>query len=170
MKNQIRTLTFLALTAVLSFASVGCDKKKNNSVSTIFGTINGVCYNLTANTQATIDNCAGTAMQRATFSYSGANCMNTRTNQTVNNAYCTSNPYYFTGNQCIDSLTNKQSEFFYCADAVYSGPAAAGTNGSQCYGLYWYQQNGAWQQVQCSGANCRGYTLTTDTGALIRCQ
>ncbi len=42
----------------------------------------------------------------------------------------------------------------------------------QCIGTYWYfyQQYNQWQQVQCNGANCRGYTLYNQQGQQVYCQ
>ncbi|MFZ3228677.1 MAG: hypothetical protein WA160_00605 [Pseudobdellovibrio sp.] len=94
----------------------------------------------------------GPCYDQATGRYTGQNTCAVGVNNT-NNGYT-----YVNGN-CVQTATNQIYPAQYCQQNTNGYPQQQ----QQCYGSYIYIQNGYSQIVQCTGANCRGYTLTSQT-------
>lgn len=123
--------------------------------------MNGSCYDSVNRQYVSSNYCANVMNTNSGYQMNNGICVSTTTGQQVAPGYCTStnSGYYSNNGYCFMSSTNQQVDNSYCSTNTNTG--------GQCYGIYYY--NG--QTVQCSGANCRGYTLIqVTTGTSTLCQ
>ena len=123
------------------------------------------------------------------FAFVNNQCVNQTNGQPADPSLCNNinNGYTFQNGICIQTANGLQVQPSLCQNAgasayscivtatgqpVPSSYCQSNTGyGQQCYGAYIYNQNGVSQQVQCAGANCRGYTLVSQTnGQQVTCQ
>ena len=124
--------------------------------------INGVCMNQSTNTQLPMTSCAGVNANN-----SGYVCYSTTTGQQVPSTYCATNAntannsFTLYNGACYVTATSQPTALANCANQ---------SGGQQCNGTYYYQSAGGYQAVQCSGTNCRNYTLIDSSGRSVTCQ
>jgi hypothetical protein len=109
-----------------------------------------------------------------TYTYVNGQCYDQTTGQYTTMNYCgnvSNNGYIYQNGICIQTATGQQVQPTLC-QFNNGGLNGGGLNGGmQCYGQYIYIQNGITQPVQCTGQNCRGYTLIQQsTGQQVYCQ
>jgi hypothetical protein len=105
--------------------------------------------------------------QTSQYVYQNGACYDQTNQRYADPALCSNalnSGFTYVNGVCTQTTTGAQSPPGYCQNNGVGGA-------QQCYGQYIYNQNGNYQQVQCAGANCRGYTLISQTtGQQVVCQ
>jgi hypothetical protein len=156
-----RIVTFVGI-LILAVACGKSNDDSNNSSNHTYGMVNGMCYDYTSQVYTTTASCAN----NTSYYWSSGSCISAATGQAVNSAYCSTstanNGYVLSNGICYSTINGQQAPVSYCS-------ATSGTG--QCYGTYYYNNNGNMQMGQCQGANCRGMTLIeATTGRQVLCQ
>lgn len=159
MKTNLKILV-LAVTAMVQ---IGCGKDSSNTAATntaipvTYHWSNGVCY---SSTGPVVSNsyCSGTS-GTTYFTYNGTCYLGT---QATSSSYCT--------NLTSGYYPNPNNNICYAVTAVANTYCSGSTSTTtSCVGIYYLYLPYRFQTVNCSGANCSGYTLITQTGQMVTC-
>ena len=160
MKTNMKKIKQVIFLAVAALTVWGCSQK-NSTPATTYTMLNGQCYN---NNNQIVDQsyCAGVFGTGAYTLNANGMCYQTSTGQQVPITYCQNQNtgFSYVNGRCVQTATGQEYPVTYCSQ----------TTGLQCNGVYYYQGQMGYQMVQCTGMNCRGYTLLDQQGRTVTCQ